>query len=1079
MAKRMEPTLGETPLSQLPMDIPHPEGPPGKRSDSSTIAPDPKLTQVGETWQADSSFGKSIGADHVPDLGQRYVVQGEIAHGGMGVVFRGLDREVGRQIAIKILREKHQDKPDLVKRFIEEAQVTGQLQHPGVAPVYEIGFLAGRLPYFTMKLIEGHTLETLLHERRKDDLEIPRFLKIFEQVAQTMAYAHTRGIIHRDLKPHNVMVGAFGEIQVMDWGLAKVLNVTLGSQEPSVEGEFAGSIQSIRHGVGEGGDSPVKTKVGAIIGTPAYMAPEQARGELARIDRRCDVFGLGAILCEILTGMPPFPGATGMESCDKACRADLKETYDRLENCDVEAGWIVLTRECLSEDPDFRPPDAGHVAVRVTAYLSDLAARVSLAEEERSKAEIKTQEAVKRRRLTRFAALVAMVLTLGVAVGVVGWFYYANQSNQWRLKLAERDLEVAKYDAEHARAVEVALVQMEGFRDKLHFQQARATLEQAELLLGDAPIPAQRMRLAQARRDLELAARIDAIHLGRLVLLGGNLAPADADADSAYAEAFRAAGIGGEQDGAPAVAARIRDSNLRPAVEAALDEWFFLAGSSARRAWLRQVRTQVDPGGGWAAIWTLIETRDTAGMPVKVRQAKGISLWLLLACGEVLAQEGHREESAEVLLMAYDRAPDDFWVNYQLGALLCEDKPADAVGFCRAAVAIRPDSSQAYNNLGAALAKLGRANEAVAVYQRSAALDVNQAIAHHNIGILLNDQGEKQAAMDAYRRALRISPGMAVAHNGLGALLADAGQYEAAKDEFEQALKISPDMVEAYDRLSKLLVAQGREQDALEVITRAVERFPKTARLHYQLGNTLGYLGRDPQAVAAYQKTVELNPDYAEAYCNMGVVLARNGDYAKAIEVTEKGVALGQKRDAAWTYGVAWLAGYRKMRVLEAGLDDIAGGKTHPANAREAMQVAWMLQVKGRHAQALRMCEDILSARPAEGDGALSEAEIADVRYIAASSAAQASVAPGIGAQQAAAYRRQALGWLRVCLGGMTRRIQQAKGAERQQAMADLRCWLVDSSLAGVRTPEALGKLPSDERTAWNALWSSCRLLLY
>ena len=153
----------------------------------------------------------------------RYQLFGEIARGGMGAVLKGRDIDLGRDLAVKVLLESHRDKPELVRRFVEEAQIGGQLQHPGIVPVYELGAFADRRPYFTMKLVKGRTLADILRARKSPAEELSRFLNIFESIGQTMAYAHVRGVIHRDLKPSNVMVGSFGEVQVMDWGLAKVL----------------------------------------------------------------------------------------------------------------------------------------------------------------------------------------------------------------------------------------------------------------------------------------------------------------------------------------------------------------------------------------------------------------------------------------------------------------------------------------------------------------------------------------------------------------------------------------------------------------------------------------------------------------------------------------------------------------------------------------------------------------------------------------------------------------------------------------------------------------------------------------
>src|SRR5262249_28495092 len=158
-----------------------------------------------------------------PDSAGRNILYEEIGRGGIGRVLRGRDPELRRDLAVKVLRDEYRDDANVQRRFVEEAQVGGQLQHPGVVPVYELGRFPDRRPYFTMKLVRGRPLAELLKERPDVSHDQARFVAIFEAVCQAVAYAHSKGVIHRDLKPSNVMVGAFGEVQVMDWGLAKVL----------------------------------------------------------------------------------------------------------------------------------------------------------------------------------------------------------------------------------------------------------------------------------------------------------------------------------------------------------------------------------------------------------------------------------------------------------------------------------------------------------------------------------------------------------------------------------------------------------------------------------------------------------------------------------------------------------------------------------------------------------------------------------------------------------------------------------------------------------------------------------------
>jgi eukaryotic-like serine/threonine-protein kinase len=319
----------------------------------------------------------------------RYQLFGRIGIGGMGEVLRGRDPDLNRELALKVLLEQHAGRPEVVRRFVEEAQIGGQLQHPGIVPVYELGRYDDGRPFFTMKLVKGRTLAALLSERSDPAHDRPRFLTVFEAVCQTVAYAHDKGVIHRDLKPLNVMVGAFGEVQVMDWGLAKVLGQE-GGERPLAKADTASLIRTAR-GDGVGSDS----RPGSVMGTPAYMAREQALGEVDRLDRRCDVFGLGAVLCEILTGQPPYLGPDSEAILRLAARADLADALARLDRCGADAELVTLAKRLLAAEQEDRPPDAGVVAEAVAGYLAGVEERLRATELERAAAEARAQEAKK------------------------------------------------------------------------------------------------------------------------------------------------------------------------------------------------------------------------------------------------------------------------------------------------------------------------------------------------------------------------------------------------------------------------------------------------------------------------------------------------------------------------------------------------------------------------------------------------------------------------------------------------------------------------------------------------------------
>lgn len=333
---------------------------PGRDSAGPLPRPPPPAAAAGDSRQA--------GAFATPTAVGRYLLGGEIGRGGVGVVHEGWDAQLEREIAIKMLLEEHRGNPVVIRRFLAEARITSRLQHPGVVAVHDLGLSPDGRPFFVMRFVRGETLDRILLRREDVSAGLPQLLDVFLQLSQAVAYAHSQGVIHRDLKPSNVMVGAFGVVKVMDWGLAKVLG------EPEVSDALAAVRESVGlpKGAGPGDDSDPalpETLIGTVFGTPAYLPPEQARGEIDRVDKRADVFGLGGILCETLTGHPPYTGATGREIYRKAAAANLAEAVSRVNACPAALDLLTLTKWCLSPAPDDRPADAAGVVEVMIAYV--------------------------------------------------------------------------------------------------------------------------------------------------------------------------------------------------------------------------------------------------------------------------------------------------------------------------------------------------------------------------------------------------------------------------------------------------------------------------------------------------------------------------------------------------------------------------------------------------------------------------------------------------------------------------------------------------------------------------------------
>ncbi len=288
----------------------------------------------------------------------RYDDIGLIAQGGMGEVRRVYDPRLGRVVAMKVIYPLLAADPVLLERFVGEAQTTAQLEHPGIVPVHAIGSFEDGRAWFTMKEIQGITLTSAIADSHsgRGDWTLRRLIEALARVCEAVAYAHDRGVIHRDLKPDNIMLGAYGEVLVVDWGLAKV-------------------------GGAQGVDAPVTTdrsrqagnatRFGSVAGTPAYMPPEQARGELANLGPTADVYALGAILYQILTGRPPYEGVTSIDVVSAVLLGPPAPVAERSDwRSSTHAPELVAAcNRAMAREAGARFPRAGALATEIRAWL--------------------------------------------------------------------------------------------------------------------------------------------------------------------------------------------------------------------------------------------------------------------------------------------------------------------------------------------------------------------------------------------------------------------------------------------------------------------------------------------------------------------------------------------------------------------------------------------------------------------------------------------------------------------------------------------------------------------------------------
>jgi tetratricopeptide (TPR) repeat protein len=935
-----------------------------------------------------------------------YKLLQQIGEGGMGTVFMAEQiLPVQRRVAIKIIKPG-MDSRRVIARFEAERQALALMDHPNIAKVLDAGTIgekddgaevgderktdipsdssliphlsalpSGR-PYFVMELVKGVPITRYCDERRLTPRER---LKLFLPVCQAVQHAHQKGIIHRDLKPSNVLVAEYDDRpvpKVIDFGVAKAIGRRLTERT-------------------------MFTEFGQLIGTLEYMSPEQAKLNALDIDTRSDIYVLGVLLYELLTATTPLEEKrikqTPFDEMLRIVREEEPTTpSNRLRttvelpaiaaNRGLEPGklsslvkgdldWIVM--KCLEKDRNRRYDSAAALALDLERYLDDEPVQASP-----PSAWSRGRRFARRNRMALAIAGVTLFF-LVVVGGGVGWIMRdrairsAIQENE-----VTRALEEARYFYEHDRQPE-----------------AIATVERAAAILEPGHAHEElRARVQQWRKDLELVGRLDEIRLEESAVRNEHFDTATAA--PAYRDAFRQYGLDLEVLDAQTAAERIRASAIKPHLIAALEDWTFLRPRAERpgMADLLAIARLADPDLWRDRLRNALEHRDSKSLEALGRdlEVEGLPPATLVCLAKALASLDRAPLAVQVLRRAQRRYSGDFWINHELGYHLRRSKSAQAAGFYRAALALRPGNpgvhvnlgmalreqgdpveaeaefraavriqpgyASAHNNLGIALTDQGRLDEAVAQYREAIRLNPNLELAHSNLGGALHRQGRFDEAIAACERALHLQPKCASAHNNLGSALQSKQRLDEAAAEFREAIRLDPNAAVGYTNLGIVLFEQGRLDEAIAAHKKALQLVPENARAHNDLGAALRRRGRIDEAIAEYKEALRLKPEYVLAHFNLGAALRDKGRLDEAIDEFKEALRLQPGYAKAHTnLGIVFS---RQGRLDLALAEHKQAVRLQPQYAEAHLNVGVVLSRQGRLDEAIAEIQEAIRRKP-------------------------------------------------------------------------------------------------------------------
>jgi serine/threonine protein kinase len=1054
---------------------------------------------------------------HQPES-SRYTLTRSHAEGGLGRVWLARDRELHRGVALKEIKPDRAENPELWRRFLKEAQITGQLEHPNIVPVYD---LARRReddqPFYTMRFVRGQPLLGAIKEfhreragKAPERLALHSLLGAFLKVCDAIAYAHSRGVVHRDLKPENIVLGGYGEVVVLDWGLAKMVD--------AVEIEEAGAQNAETNERISLGPEARTDKTHGVLGTPCYMAPEQVEGKRDQIDGRTDVYALGGILFEILTGHAPAEGTTTADVLEKIRTGRIPRA--REVEPTAPAALEAICAKAMAVERSKRYAKAPDLAAEVRRWIADEPVSAY-----REPLVARARRWMRRHHTLTTAAAAAMFMCLAALAALyqqtaaysasLALINHSLDEANGRLVQANKELEVRNKELDHERnrAEEregLAIDAVKRFRNVVVEEpvlKSNPALEALRKKLLKEPLAFFKSLRKQLQADNET--RPEA--LARL-------------ATAAYEYARLSQEIGDIQD------------SLRSCVES-LAIWERLVRDHPAKTKYQSGLAQIESCRG--------NMLSDTGRPDEALQSYGKALAIFeRLAGENPSVTKFKSDLAEShndigILHKQTGHPDQALESYRkalaIRERLARENPsvtgfqsdlADSnyhIGLLQSDTGHPDRALESYGKALEVQERLVRENPGVTEFQRY------QAAIHHNIGILQHETGHPDQALESYGKALaveerlasenpsvtEIQSRLATCHGNIGLLQSQMGRPDQALESYGKALAIrerlarenpsvtrfQSDVAASHNDIGnhhgqaghpdQALVSNGK---ALAIRERLAREHPETPDHASELGGTLNNIAtigiaarrfdqaRDKlrQAISWQKKALATNPRHPTYRRYLGRHLSNLIKAATALG--NAGEAAAAQRELAELD-----ASDPAMQALDVRLAAVNGGES-PKDNGERLQLAYRAYEKKQLVASARLFAEALVADPKLADDRRSQHRYnaACAAALAAASAKTALTPPatrGIADKppneaDPAKLRYQARAWLEAELKSWSRLLESAKSEQRLAIAGTLKHWQEDTDLAGVRDEAALANLPKKEREEWNSLWADVDALI-